>query len=53
MVYMILTAIFILAALLAIAAVWPHLVKKAAGWLIAAGVVFNGWLNSDFIPGLF
>ncbi len=50
---LIVTALLIALALIAIAAWKPGVVKKAAGWLVAAGVVVNGWLNADFIQELF
>lgn len=47
------TALLIAVALLAIAAFKPELVKRAAAWLVAAGVIVSGWMNADFIQGLF
>ena len=50
---LIVTIAVVIVALLAVAAWRPELVKRAAAWLVAAGAVVAGWMNSDVISGWF
>ncbi len=50
---LLLISIVILVALIAVAAVKPEWVIRAAALLVTAGAAVAGWLNSDFIQGLF
>jgi len=45
--------VLILVVSIAVAAYRPEWFKTVVGWLVAAGVVVNGWLNADTIQGWF
>jgi len=50
---LVVSIVLILVVSVAVAAYRPEWFKTVVGWLVAAGVVVNGWLNADTIQGWF
>ncbi len=50
---LVVSIVIILVVSVAVAAYRMEWFKTVVGWLVAAGVLVNGWLNADTIQGWF